>query len=205
LYSSNYEAHYHSIHGAIQESEHVFIKEGLNRIHSEELKVLEIGLGTGLNALLTMREAIDKQINVDYSAIELYPIPDSIVEQLDYAERLERPELSESFHRIHKSSWGDPELIHERFVLTKFKADIGNCEFGDHIDLVYFDAFGPGTQEDLWTAKIFSKIYASMKIGGVLSTYCSKGDVRRAMISVGFKVKKVPGPPGKREMLVATK
>lgn len=205
LFSEEYGLHYHSTHGAIQESEHVFIKEGLLRSVKKELNILEIGLGTGLNALLTLRNAEEDQLKVNYEGLELNPVPEEIWSQILYCEQMERPELSPSFSAIHLAPWNDWIPISDFFQLKKTLQDFREADFGSNQDLVYFDAFGPGSQPELWTIEIFNRLYASMAHEGILTTYSAKGDVRRALISAGFKVEKRPGPPGKREMLVAIK
>ncbi|NNK80438.1 MAG: tRNA (5-methylaminomethyl-2-thiouridine)(34)-methyltransferase MnmD [Flavobacteriales bacterium] len=205
LYSKKYNSHYHSTYGAIQESRHVFIGEGMSRCAKSNLKILEVGFGTGLNALLSLSEAIDSGLSIDYHSIELHPLPVEIIKKLDYCCQIGKPQLKETFYSMHEYPWDAIQDIQDNFKLTKYHVGLSESEMPEKIDLVFYDAFGPGSQPELWDVSIFKKIYSKMSTGGVLTTYCSKGDVRRAMISVGFKVEKVPGPPGKREMLVATK
>ncbi len=204
LYSATYGQHYHSMHGALAESEHVFIREGLTRLLKSHIKVLEFGFGSGLNALLTLREAIARDKTIDYSGLELHPVPSEIWTSLNYDE----PGLSElmpAFHTMHEAPWDQAARIHPRFQLTKLQVDMRTADLDDGFDLVYFDAFGPGTQPELWTKEIFERIFLAMASGGVLTTYSCKGEVRRSMMEIGYSVEKVTGPPGKRSMLVAIK
>lgn len=204
LYSEQYGQHYHSMHGALQESEHVFIREGLQRCTAKKLRVLEFGFGTGLNALLTLGQAMDHELSIHYTAVELHPLPATVWGQLDYC-RGDLAHLATYFDTMHSCAWDNTVALHPYFSLHKVQADFLEFQSSEAIDLVYFDAFGPGTQPELWSQEIFERIYSVMNPDGVLSTYSCKGDVRRAMIAVGFEVEKVPGPPGKREMLVAIK
>jgi tRNA U34 5-methylaminomethyl-2-thiouridine-forming methyltransferase MnmC len=205
LFSTEFDAHYHSTHGAIQESKHVFIEAGLKRCKQEELKVIEIGLGTGLNALLTLMETLSSSIKVDYHAYEAYPISTELAAELNYCSLLEVEHLREAFLKMHVDPSMKKVAIAEDFHLSRYTTSFLEADFPPEVDLVYFDAFGPGTQPELWEAPLFENLYAVMNPGGILTTYCSKGDVRRTMIAIGFQVEKIPGPPGKREMLVAIK
>lgn len=199
---------YHSIHGAIQESMHVFIDAGFResiKKHGtgKSIRILEMGLGTGLNALLTLVEAEKMRHLVYYSSIELYPLSMEDVESLNYCEQLGRKELQPVFEKIHSSAWDTQVRITESFLLTKKKVGLNDFAGSDLFDLVYFDAFAPTAQPELWTEEVFVKLYSMMHKSGLLVTYCSKGDVRRAMQAAGFIVEKIPGPPGKREMVRA--
>jgi tRNA U34 5-methylaminomethyl-2-thiouridine-forming methyltransferase MnmC len=198
---------YHSIHGAIQESMHVFIKAGL--IDSEIFdyvgvhNILEIGFGTGLNALLTLIEA-DKHTNrIYYTGIELYPLDLPEINQLNYCEQLDQPHYQRFFEKMHQCGWEEMFEITEYFRLTKIKCNIADYSSENVYSIIYFDAFAPNAQPELWTKEIFDKMYALLIPGGVLVTYCSKGDVRRNMVAAGFEVEKLQGPPKKREMLRA--
>lgn len=196
---------YHSVHGAIQESRHVFIEAGLNYVMnnaiSPPLSIFEMGLGTGLNAFLTAIEAEEKKIRIQYTAVEKFPIHPAEVKLLNYPEVLGHADL---FHKIYDSKWNEPIRINEYFTLEKLETDLLTFSSSQHFNLIYYDAFAPNTQPELWTKEVFDKLFLMIRPGGVLVTYCSKGDVRRAMIAAGFSVKKLPGPPGKREMLRAT-
>ena len=197
---------YHSIHGAIQESKHVFIEAGL-RYASElfnrpgPLHILEVGFGTGLNALLTLIEADKIKMNVHYSALELYPLTQQEYNLLNYCEALNVSSLQNVFQQLHECDWEKEVHILPNFSLFKTNQSLLNFTTDQFYDLVYFDAFAPSSQPELWTKQVFEKLYAMISSNGILVTYCSKGDVRRAMQSAGFAVEKIPGPVGKREMI----
>jgi len=198
---------YHSIHGAIRESQHVFIKAGL--INSEIFEyigvhqVLEVGFGTGLNALLTLIEADKHKNRIYYTAIELFPLNEEVISQLNYCEQLNSPQYKPRFERMHEIGWEEMYEISEFFRLTKTKCNVADFSTEYLFDIIYFDAFAPAAQPELWTKEIFEKMYALLKPGGTLVTYCSKGDVRRAMMAAGFEIEKLSGPQRKREMLRA--
>ncbi|OBQ56469.1 tRNA (5-methylaminomethyl-2-thiouridine)(34)-methyltransferase MnmD [Tamlana sp. s12] len=200
---------YHSKHGAIQEAYHVFIKHGLEYVldksltstKGEKISILEIGFGTGLNTLITLIEAEKKQVQIEYCGVEAYPISDEEVNHLNYVSELHIEEKSGVFEAIHNSSWEVKHEINEGFSLTKQKKFFKDITDSNLYDLIYFDAFGARVQPELWTEAIFSIMFKALKEGGVLVTYAAKGSVRRAMQAVGFTVTKLPGPPGKREML----
>ncbi|HMR90759.1 MAG TPA: tRNA (5-methylaminomethyl-2-thiouridine)(34)-methyltransferase MnmD [Chitinophagaceae bacterium] len=200
---------YHSHHGAIQESQHVFIQAGL--IHSGIFdyigvhQVLEIGFGTGLNALLTLIEADKHKNRIYYTAIEPFPLTQNEAGQLNYCEQLRLPEYQPRFARMHECGWNEMYEISEFFRLTKINSKLADYVADDLFSVIYFDAFAPAAQPELWTKEVFEKMYALLLPGGILVTYCSKGDVRRAMQAAGFAVEKIPGPPGKREMVRAVK
>jgi tRNA U34 5-methylaminomethyl-2-thiouridine-forming methyltransferase MnmC len=200
---------YHSIHGAIQESKHVFIQAGL--IDSGVFdyvgvhKVLEIGFGTGLNALLTLIEA-DKHANrIYYTGIELDPLNETEVNQLNYCEQLGLPQYQSLFEKMHQCEWNEMVEITNYFRLTKIKTDLKGFSTENVFFLIYFDAFAPTAQPELWTREVFDKMHSLLLPEGILVTYCSKGGVRRALQAAGFKVEKLHGPKGKREMIKATK
>lgn len=200
---------YHSVHGAIQESMHVFIEAGLHYYLSNKTKdnisILEMGLGTGLNALLTMIEAEKLNLPVFYTALEAFPLDVATADSLNYCHLLNRNELKGDFIKLHECEWNKTVALSETVSLHKVNISLQNYEPSVKFDLVYYDAFAPAAQPELWTAEIFSKLFNLMAEGGVLVTYCSKGDVRRALQTAGFVVTKIPGPPGKREMLRAEK
>lgn len=192
--------HYHSVHGARNESMHVFIDAGLKQIKSDDLKILEIGMGTGLNALLTLSHRAGKTI--DYQTIEKYPLPPEIYRQLNYGTT---PDEKQWLMQIHESKWNEAVAIDTNFTLTKIKGSIHHVEMEGNYNLVYYDAFAPDKQPDMWQRSIFEKIFESMSPGGVMVTYCSKGEVRRMLQSIGFMAERIPGPPFKRHMLYLTK
>jgi tRNA U34 5-methylaminomethyl-2-thiouridine-forming methyltransferase MnmC len=205
LYLKDRDETYHSKHGAIQESRHVFIGAGLRPIIEsglKEINILEVGFGTGLNALLTLIEAEKSKLVIRYTSLEAFPLSIEVINQLNYGTVLE---ADNEFKKIHESPWKEPQKISSNFTLKKEETRLEDFEPEDQFDLVYFDAFAPTVQPELWTESIFRKMYAALNNGGVLVTYCSKGAVRRAMIAVGFTVERLPGPPGKREILRARK
>jgi tRNA U34 5-methylaminomethyl-2-thiouridine-forming methyltransferase MnmC len=182
---------YHSAYGAIMESRHVYINAGLKyRLANAPLNIFEMGFGTGLNALLTMQEA---NVPVYYQAAELYPLTPEEYSALNY----DVPDL-------HKAAWEKDVAINNNFTLHKTNQSILTLQTEKKFDLIYYDAFAPSAQPELWDKDVFAKLFSWMNKDGVLVTYCSKGDVRRAMLAVGFKVEKLKGPFGKREMLRAT-
>ncbi|MDM9630847.1 tRNA (5-methylaminomethyl-2-thiouridine)(34)-methyltransferase MnmD [Robiginitalea aurantiaca] len=197
---------YHSMHGAVQEAYHVFIQAGLGQFSDRELEILEIGFGTGLNALITLLEAPSHNLSIAYTSLEMYPVPQSEWSQLDYGSDLDYPSAAQLFKQLHLSPWNEPVTIGPGFSLCKRKSDVR--EFAtEHpsFDLIYFDAFGARVQPDLWTLDIFERMYKALRPGGILVTYAAKGSVRRAMQTAGFVTERLPGPPGKREMLRASK
>ncbi|PSL32238.1 tRNA (5-methylaminomethyl-2-thiouridine)(34)-methyltransferase MnmD [Chitinophaga ginsengisoli] len=199
---------YHSIHGAIRESVHVFIDAGLKYQQSKKpadtLSILEMGFGTGLNALLTFREAVRERKNLYYQTIEQYPLTWKEVGPLNYADQLNEPILQSVLTTLHSVPWNTDVQINPYYCLHKTHAALQDVSFTRSFDIIYYDAFAPTAQPELWTEDIFEKLYHCLTPGGILVTYCSKGNVRRAMKAVGFIVeKKVPGPPRKREMLRA--
>ncbi|WP_408025805.1 tRNA (5-methylaminomethyl-2-thiouridine)(34)-methyltransferase MnmD [Tenacibaculum sediminilitoris] len=193
---------YHSKHGAIREAYHVFIRNGLKYVAPKSVSILEIGFGTGLNCFITLLEA-DKKI--DYVGVEAYPVAKEEVEKLNYVDELEVNNKQELFDKIHEVSWEEKHTITPYFSLTKRKQFFTEITDKNCFDLIYFDAFGARVQPDLWTEDIFRIMFSALKSEGVLVTYSAKGSVRRAMQAVGFEVERLPGPPGKREMLRATK
>ncbi|MFT5436351.1 MAG: tRNA U34 5-methylaminomethyl-2-thiouridine-forming methyltransferase MnmC, partial [Ulvibacter sp.] len=186
---------YHSKHGAIAEAVHVFIKTGLTHWISEndscEVSVLEIGFGTGLNAFLTSLEAAKKNLQINYSGIEAYPVSETEIDQLNYASLLDVSQRD--FLKLHKACWESPSEINQNFILTKRKQLFSEIKDIEHYNIVYFDAFGARVQPELWTESIFELMFKALKPGGVLVTYSAKGSVRRAMQAVGFLVERMPG------------
>jgi len=200
---------YHSKHGAIMEARHVFLKMGLHHFleehNSRELSILEIGFGTGLNAFLTFLEAEKLDLKLKYSGVEAYPVQPEEVSLLNYPEASQAKEKSDQFFQLHTVEWGKYACISPNFSLLKIQKKFDEIEDENLYDLIYFDAFGARVQPELWTEEIFNSMYRALKPNGILVTYAAKGSVRRAMIASGFQVKKLPGPPGKREMLRAVK
>jgi len=202
---------YHSVHGAIQEAKHVFIKEGLyhycsaNSADSNVVSILEIGFGTGLNAFITLLEADKLKTKIHYFGVEAYPVGIEEMNQLNYVEQLHAKNQDHLLKLMHESSWEVEQNISSFFTLTKQKKIFSDIKDINSYDIIYFDAFGSRVQPELWTETIFKKMYDALKINGVLVTYAAKGSVRRAMQTVGFEVERLQGPPGKREMLRASK
>lgn len=204
LYMPDMDEHYHSVNGAIQESEHVFIEAGLHRLSKKEIRVLEIGFGTGLNAFLTLLDSMQADRHITYYSMELYPLDIALVQNLNYGKVLCARE-EDMFMALHEAPWNQSASITPNFTLHKMKGDCNQAELPNEIDLVYFDAFAPDKQPEMWNQELFNKLYFRMNEGGILTTYCAKGAVRRTMKESGFSVERIPGPPGKREMLRATK
>jgi tRNA U34 5-methylaminomethyl-2-thiouridine-forming methyltransferase MnmC len=201
-------ATYHSHYGAIQESVHVFIEAGLKSHYlepSEPCSILEVGFGTGLNALLTAIEAGKAKKSIYYVCLEPFPLHVEEVHSLNYCELLNRTEMQEDFIAMHQCPWNKASVATEHLLLNKSNATLQTFEHTTKFNLIYFDAFAPAVQPELWTKEIFEKLFAMLAPGGILVTYCSKGEVRRAMKAAGFTVEKIPGPPGKREMVRAIK
>ena len=204
---------YHSKHGAIQEAYHVFIKSGLELFcHSDEseevqeaIDILEIGFGTGLNCFITFLESNKIRKKINYVGVEAYPVVDDEIQKLNYVSELSAEKSQFVFDALHAVSWDEKHPISEDFLLIKRKQFFEEIDDENRFNLIYFDAFGAEHQPILWTETIFKKMYVALKMGGVLVTYCAKGSVRRAMQTVGFTVERLEGPPGKREMLRATK
>lgn len=200
---------YHSHHGALQEAKHVFIKNGLNRIEKKEINILELGFGTGLNVLVTIDEFLKTKENtiIHYFGLEKYPVLSSEIEELDYASLFDDELLTEMNSKIHQTPWGESVEIIPNFFLTKIETDFFQLPeiTLPEIDLVYFDCFGARVQPDLWEQPLFELVANKMNSGGLLTTYSSKGSVRRILQDLHFEVEKLQGPPGKREMLNAWK
>lgn len=203
LYLPEMDETYHSRHGAVQEALHVFIRNGLlcKAEEQSELKVLEIGWGTGLNSLLTYKVAKEHGLKVHYVGIEKFPVPIKVLEQLNYKEWDQDDYLSNAY----AANWEEPARISEDFVLEKLAKDVLDLDFMEEFDVIYFDAFGPRAQGEMWQKNIFEIIFNATKPGGVFVTYCAKGQVRRDLQEVGYSMKRLPGPPGKREMLRGVK
>ena len=205
IHIEDWDEQYHSKHGAIQEAYHVFIKHGLSQFNDQYLSILEIGFGTGLNALITLIEAEKHNLSIGYTGVEAFPVSQEEFQQLNYIPELNAISFEESFKKMHDAPWESPIGITDNFLLHKQKKDFMEIEDKGLFNLIYFDAFGARVQPELWTEAIFIKMFNALKHNGILVTYAAKGSVRRAMQAVGFKVERLPGPPGKREMLRAIK
>ena len=205
IHLPDWDEQYHSKHGAIQEAFHVFIKNGLSLFSNTKIRILEIGFGTGLNSFITFLEAPKLNLAIDYVGVEAYPIGEEEIRQLNYVKTLKADEFRNVFDEMHHQEWDFKNKFSAMFYLTKRKQFFNEIDDRNTFDLIYFDAFGARVQPELWTEVLFKKMYTALKSGGVLVTYSAKGSVRRAMQSVGFAVERLAGPPGKREMLRATK
>ncbi len=200
---------YHSTHGAVQESNHVYIKHGLEKIAEsrKQIHILEIGMGTGLNVLLTYQYALKHQLDIHYTAVEAYPLEETIYRQLNYSHMIDSTDaLKNTFNRIHQSKWKEEILLNNNFRFIKMDQKIQEVPLKEtRFNLVYHDAFNPDLEPDLWDEELFRKIYKSMTANSILTTYSTKGIIKRALKACGFIIEKKPGPPGKREILNAVK
>ena len=197
---------YHSSHGALQEALHVFIKNGLLEFKEKsQISIFEMGFGTGLNTFLSAIKSSELKLKIEYSGVEAFPISEDEIIDLEYAQ-LVGGENVELYKKIHSSSWEEMNEISAFFTLKKIKNQLQNLELEkESFDIIYYDAFGPRAQDEMWSVELFKKMYDSLKVGGFLVTYCAKGQVKRNMKEVGFTVEPLPGPPGKREMTRAWK
>ncbi|NLE34686.1 MAG: tRNA (5-methylaminomethyl-2-thiouridine)(34)-methyltransferase MnmD [Bacteroidales bacterium] len=197
LYVPGMNEHYHSRFGAITESRHIFIHAGLASLPPGDTAILEVGFGTGLNALLTALHASDKSLHVTYTTLEKYPLDPSLVSRLNYGSLIggEAPELIKA---IHDAPWNTPVALSEWFTIEKRVTDLTSDTPGGEYDLVYFDAFGPDKQPEMWSIEVMQKIAAVTRPGSVFVTYSAKGNLKRMLRELGFEVALLPGPPGKR-------
>jgi tRNA U34 5-methylaminomethyl-2-thiouridine-forming methyltransferase MnmC len=205
IHLPDWDESYHSKHGAIQEAYHVFIKNGLSLFDGKQVTILEIGFGTGLNTFITYLEAKKTNQIIDYVGVEAYPVLFDEALKMNYVSELNATDATEIFSKMHQSSWEEEHFISSNFSLTKRKQFFQDISDENVFDLIYFDAFGFRVQPELWSLEIFKKMYKALKSNGVIVTYACRGSIKRAMLECGFKVQKLPGAPGKREMLRATK
>lgn len=205
IYRSDIDEHYHSVHGAIAEAKHVFIQYGLVAYNlqfpdKKKLEVLEVGFGTGLNASLLMESAEKLDVQVNYFGVEPFPLEGTLINQLDY------PGINQGyFKQIHQSDWGVAVDLSPFFNIDKQQEKLLDCNPSQAVDLVFFDAFGPNAQPEMWEQDVFDYLYKRMSNHSLLTTYCAKGQVKRNLKAAGFKIEAQPGPPGKREMTQAWK
>lgn len=205
LYVPELDEHYHSVKGALTESQHIFIEMGLKHSPVSEPRILEIGLGTGLNAFLTLNAAEETQRKVHYTGIERYPLTEETVRRLNYPAIIGKGHEPE-YYAIHQAPWGTDTALSAWFTLHKIEGDFTHYTFNKGYDVIYFDAFAPEKQPEMWEQTLFDSLYEVLNEGGILTTYCAKGVVRRMLQTAGFTVERLPGPPGgKREILRATK
>lgn len=198
---------YHSKHGALQESIHVFIKEGLDyflqRKSQKDISVLEVGFGTGLNALLTVQRALDLLDNfIHYTSLETFPVPEEIWSKLNYIDSVG---LKEKFNQLHEAAWNEVVPITSNFNLRKLQTSLQQIDFASEFDLIYFDAFAPNKQPEMWEIDVLRQVVNAMRADGIFVTYCAKGQLKRDLKSLGLDVETLPGPPGKKEMVRAVK
>lgn len=201
---------YHSIHGAIQESQHVFIRMGLHfylDLHrNNKVKILEVGFGTGLNALLTFKDLSKKKIKTWYDTIEPFPIEEDVWSKLNYVEQLKMDNEQDIYGQMHRASWETKTELGEGYLFTKLKSKLEEIELQDnHYDLIFFDAFAPNKQPEIWQLPQLIKVVESMKEGGVFVTYCAQGQFKRNLKEAGLEIESLPGPPGKKEMVRGVK
>lgn len=202
IYLPEMDEHYHSTHGAIQESLHIYIEQGLLQLSLKEISILEIGFGTGLNAYLTFCYAKKNGLKVNYYSLEKYPLQVDEYSKLNYTKTI-FPELSSVFDQMHRANWGANIEISPDFMLHKINADLVNYSFEtiDPVHLVFFDAFAPSKQPEMWSDEILERVAKVVWKDGILVTYCAKGTVRRAFSAAGFEMERIPGPIGKKEIL----
>lgn len=205
IHIPDWNENYHSTHGAIQEAKHVFIKNGLDLLQNQKsISLLEIGFGTGLNAFITFLETLDKE-KVNYVGVEAYPISSEEIAQMNYVTELQATQYQVVFDKMHSCDWESQQHITEKFILTKRKQFFQDINDKEQYDLIYFDAFGFPLQPELWSEVIFKKMFDALLPNGILVTYACRSSIKNAMLSVGFSIEKLPGAPGKREMLRAIK
>lgn len=204
LYSERHKALYHSQNGAIAESEHIFIHAGFNAIGLLNINVLEVGYGTGLNAALTAYKSLQRKVKTNYHAIELYPLTKDDYQLLNYSKVL-KPDVATMWADVCALPWNQEGKLNDSFIIEKSSVDFTTWQANRKYDLVYFDAFAPDDQPEMWEEKHFQKIFNALNKGGVLVTYCVKGIVKERLRASGFQLERMPGPPGKNHMLRAWK
>jgi tRNA U34 5-methylaminomethyl-2-thiouridine-forming methyltransferase MnmC len=199
LYVPDLEVTYHSMHGSVQEAMHVFIENGLRFIASasKQVNILEVGFGTGLNALLTAQHAKEHALRVHYVGLEAYPLEEELWKAINY---LDDPEAKACYAKLMALPFGATEAYDDSFTLCKLAFSIQEWATTEKFDLIYYDAFGPKAQPEMWALAIFEKLYSLLNPGGALVTYCAQGQFKRHLKSLGLRVEGLPGPAGKREM-----
>lgn len=203
VYSSQFDEIYHSTRGALQEAQHVYIEHGLKLSDASPINVLEMGLGTGLNAALTAQFAVANERNVRYVGIEKYPLLFDFSREV--IQLYDGYDWQRWMTKINDAEWNKEVEIDSFFSIQKVNEDFLRWNTAHKFDIIYFDAFAPEKQDALWQEEVFANCFSLLNRGGVLSTYCSKSIVQKQLKAVGFDVKKYPGPPGKREIVVAKK
>ncbi len=205
LYVPELDEHYHSYHGAIQEAKHVFLANGLDAVQSDEISVLEIGWGTGLNALLTALWSMEHQKKIRYTGLEAYPVPVEMNLMLNYPQLVKEKDSQLLFETMVRAEWEAFVQIHPLFDLKKQCAFLQKWEHDSLFDIVFYDAFGPRAQSEMWEIEVVEKVIHALKPQGIFVTYCAKGQLKRDLKALGCEVESLPGPPGKREMVRARK
>ncbi len=207
LYSSFFEASYHSIHGALEESIHVFISAGIDYFpNTQPLTILEMGFGTGLNAWLSYLHSTRFGRKIHYETIELHPVSEEVVSQLNYTSALPcTAKEAENFIALHSSAWNRSISFDNHFTLHKHQTDILSMDIPESIDLIFFDAFAPNCQSELWESELHKKLFDSLSPNGILVTYCAKGTFKRMLRSIGYTLDPLAGPGRKHEMTRAIK
>ena len=208
LYVPELDEHYHSVHGAVREARHIFLEAGMDAQLAEctegKLRIVEAGFGTGLNAWMTLLHAVEKGVSVEYHTVEKYPLGSEEAAGMKYAAEAGERERK-WFEELHACPWGEATEVAPGFIVRKVLGDFREAELPEEADIVYYDAFSPEVQPHLWTEEVLGRFYEALRPGGMLVTYCVKGTVKRALRTLGFRIERLPGPPGKREMLRATK
>ena len=209
LYHQELNETYHSFHGAIQESKHVFIAKGLEYFLSanstHKAHIFEVGFGTGLNALLSYLYALNGKVELEYDTIEAYPLQKEVYEALNYPLELNDENAPHIFKEIHKCEWGRKVTLDKFFHLMKIHGKLDEWNDSGHYDVIFYDAFAPSKQPEMWSKELMAKMFEALRPNGVLVTYCAKGQLKRDLKEVGFRVETLDGPPGKKEMVRALK
>ena len=207
VWSEKYQVTYHSRYGAVQESQHVFIDAGLRwkAAIQQQISILEVGMGTGLNVFMTHLEAKRRNLTINYTALEAYPIALEKINSFNFVTILKAKEDEAIFQKIHRCDWGKKQKLGTDFRFIKILDKVENWSSPPQFDLIYFDAFAPDSQPELWQDDTLQKMYDSLLPDGILVTYCAKGDVKRTLKRVGFSLESIPGPPRKREMTRASR
>ncbi|SDY16852.1 tRNA (5-methylaminomethyl-2-thiouridine)(34)-methyltransferase MnmD [Hymenobacter psychrophilus] len=209
LYVPALDEHYHSTHGAVQEARHVYLAAGLEpalAAATGPVRALEVGFGTGLNALLTLERSLTAAVPIQYDTVEKHPLPWELVRELATAPALQVPPLPAFRQQLHEAAWEQPVALTPSFMLRKLAGELQNLALvTGAYEVIYFDAFAPDKQPDMWTDAVFGQLYAAAAPGGCLVSYCAKGSFKRSLRAAGWQTEAIPGPPGKREMTRAWK
>ena len=209
LYHAELNETYHSFHGAVQESRYVFLKEGLDFLRTsfglDKIRVLEVGFGTGLNAILTSEWAVANKVRVEYTTLEPFPLKSEVYEALNYHEFFKDKTVKERFLELHKAAWETKFQQNEFFNILKSEAKLQDFNSNSFFDIVFFDAFAPSKQSEMWDLEVIEKTASLLNSNGVFVTYCAKGQLKRDLKAVGLSVETLPGPPGKKEMVRGVK